>query len=73
MADGQEATLARVRANAMRAGVAISDEDVARIVRGAYFGNADAFARLVTRYPSDVVPDDLKNWNPAAGVEGDGE
>ena len=73
MADGQEATLARVRANAARAGVAISDEDVARIVRGAYFGNADAFARLVTRYPSDVIPDDLKNWRPAAGVEGDGE
>jgi hypothetical protein len=73
MADGQEATLARVRANAARAGVALSDEDVARIVHGAYFGNADAFARLVTRYSSDVVPDDLKNWSPATGVEGDGE
>jgi hypothetical protein len=73
MAEDQEATLARVRANAARAGVTLSEEDMARIARGAYFGNADAFARLVLRYPSDVIPDDLKYWSPAAGVEGDGE
>jgi hypothetical protein len=73
MADDREATLARVQVNATRAGVALSDDDVARIVRGAYFGNADAFARLLTRMPSDAIPDDLKYWSPAASVEGDGE
>ena len=73
MADDREATLARVRANAARAGVALSAEDIARIVRGAYFGNADAFARLVARMPSDGVPDDLKYWGPEPGIQGDGE
>lgn len=57
-----DGTLTRLRANAARAGIALSDEDVALIVDGPFLGNVDAFAALVAQTPPDTIPDDLKDW-----------
>ena len=58
-----EATLARLCANAARAGIVLSDDDVARIVAGPFLANVDAFVRHIEMTPIDTVPDDLKDWN----------
>ena len=65
-------TLARLRANATRAGIHLSDDDVARIVAGPFLGNVDNFARLIERFPSDTLPDYAKDWGPGAGDGGQG-
>ncbi len=61
-----ERTLARLRANAARAGIALADDDLARIAAGAYLRNIELFDRLVARVAPDTLPDYLKDWNPAA-------
>src|SRR5947209_5472552 len=58
----QPATLARLRANAARAGLHLDDEDLARIAAGAFLSNVDNFSRLIERVPSDTIPDFLKAW-----------
>lgn len=58
----QPETLARLRANAARAGVRLSEEDLARIAAGPFLGNVDTFARIVARVPPDTIPDLLKEW-----------
>src|SRR3954468_6933259 len=58
-----EETIGRLRANAARPGISLSDEDVARIASGMFLRNVDAFVRLVERTPPDTIPDDLKDWN----------
>lgn len=67
----REATLQRLRANAAAAGIALTDEALARIAAGQYLGNVEAFARIVARVPPDTLPDYLKDWNPPSdGREG---
>lgn len=57
-----EGTLERLRANATRAGITLSDADVTRIVAGPFLGNVDAFVALVAQTSPDTIPDDLKEW-----------
>ncbi len=57
-----EGTLARLRANAARAGIPLSEEDIQQITAGPFLGNVDAFVNLVQQTPPDTVPDDLKDW-----------
>src|SRR3954468_8804296 len=69
-----EETIGRLRANAARPGISLSDEDVARIASGMFLRNVDAFVRLVERTPPDTIPDDLKDWNDLSLAEaGSGE
>ena len=63
-------TLARLRANAARAGIHLGDDDLARIVAGPFLGNVDNFVRVVERFPSDALPDYLKDWTPGAAGGG---
>ncbi len=65
-------TLARLRANATRAGIHLSDDDVARIVAGPFLGNVDNFSRLIERTPSDTLPDYAKDWQPGSVGRGQG-
>src|SRR4051812_48642644 len=58
----QPETLARLRANAARAGLHLSEEDLARIAAGPFLGNVDTFARIVARIPPDTIPNLLKEW-----------
>lgn len=62
------ATLARLRANAERAGIALSDEEIDRIVAGPFLTNVDAFETLIAFGAPDTVPDTAKSWaaRPAA-------
>lgn len=62
--------LARLRANAAAAGIALSDEELARITGGMYFRNVDAFGQLVDRLATDMLPDDLKAWGVSGEREG---
>lgn len=55
-----EAALARLRANADFAGIALRDEDVARISSGAYFHNVEALRQLMVTIPPDTLPDHLR-------------
>jgi len=55
-------TLARLRANAARAGLRLGDDDLARIAAGAFLSNVDNFSRVVERVSSDTIPDYLKDW-----------
>src|SRR5438045_1305335 len=59
----QPETLARLRANADRAGLRLHDDDLARIAAGAFLSNVDNFSRVIARVPSDTIPDDLKEWS----------
>ena len=59
----QPETLARLRANAARAGVRLNDDDLARIAAGPFLSNVDTFSRVIARVPSDTVPDYLKEWS----------
>jgi aspartyl-tRNA(Asn)/glutamyl-tRNA(Gln) amidotransferase subunit A len=69
-----EETIGRLRANAARAGITLTDEDVARFAGGMFLRNVDAFVRLVERTPPDTIPDDLKDWNDASLADaGSGE
>ena len=61
-----EQALARLRAYAARAGIALADDDLARIAAGAYLRNVELFDRLVARVAPDTLPDYLKDWTPAA-------
>lgn len=61
--------LTRLRANAARAGIRLTDEDIARIGAGAYFHNVAALDRLVNRVPAETLPDFLKDWRPDATNE----
>lgn len=63
-----EETLARLRANAARAGITLDDDAVARIVAGPFLGNVDAFVALVAQTPPDTIPDDLKEWVDLSAV-----
>lgn len=67
----REATLRRLRANAAAAGIALTDETLARIAAGQYLGNVEAFERIVAGVPPDTLPDYLKDWNPPATPAGD--
>ena len=58
----QPETLARLRANAARAGVQLSDDDLARIASGPFMSNVDNFTRLVAGVPPDTLPDFHKDW-----------
>ncbi len=55
-------TLARLRANAARAGVHVDEDDLARIAAGTYLTNAESFDRVVGRVPTDTIPDHLEDW-----------
>ena len=55
-------TLTRLRANAARAGVHLTDDDLARIAAGAFLSNVDNFSRVIEGVPSDTIPDSLKDW-----------
>ena len=59
-----ERALERLRANAARAGIALAEDDLARIAAGAYLRNVELFDRLVARVAPDTLPDYLKDWNP---------
>ena len=61
-----EQTLARLRANAARAGIALAEDDLARITAGAYLRNVELFDRLVARVAPDTLPDYLSDWNPSS-------
>ena len=63
-----ELALARLRANAARAGIALAEADLARIAAGAYLRNVEHFDRLVARVAPDTLPDYLKDWSPAPAV-----
>ncbi len=65
----QPETLARLRANAARAGVRLDDDDLARIAAGPFLSNVDAFSRLIARVPSDTIPDYLKEWGDHRSAE----
>jgi len=56
-------TLTRLRANAARAGVHLTDDDLARIAAGAFLSNVDNFSRVIEGVPSDTIPDSLKDWS----------
>ena len=60
-----ERALERLRANAARAGIALAEDDLARIAAGAYLRNVELFDRLVARVAPDTLPDYLKDWNPS--------
>ena len=68
-----ERTQARLRANAARAGIALAEEDLARIAAGAYLRNVELFDRLVARIPPDTLPDYLSDWNPPSTLDQMGE
>ena len=59
-------TVQRLRANAARAGIKADEDDLNRIVAGAYLRNVEALDRLVSDIPSDTLPDYLKDWTPPA-------
>ena len=61
-----EQALARLRANAARADIALAEDDLARIAAGAYLRNVELFDRLVARVAPDTLPDYLKDWTLAA-------
>jgi aspartyl-tRNA(Asn)/glutamyl-tRNA(Gln) amidotransferase subunit A len=65
----REDTLARLRANTERAGIRLSDDDIARIVAGPFLGNVDNFVRIVARYASDTLPDYLRDTAVGGGHE----
>ncbi len=54
--------VARLRANAAAAGIAIDEDDLARMAGGAFLRNVDLFGQLIARLPTDTLPDDLKEW-----------
>ncbi len=56
-------TLTRLRANAARAGVHLTEDDLARIAAGAFLSNVDNFSRVIEGVPSDTIPDSLKDWS----------
>lgn len=58
--DHQGDAVRRLRAAAGQAGIELTDEDLARIVSAPYFGNAEALRRLIARFPSDSLPDFLR-------------
>lgn len=58
-----EETIGRLRSNAARAGIVLSEADLARIATGPFLRNVDAFVQLVEQTSVDTVPDDLKDWN----------
>ncbi|MFN8540315.1 MAG: amidase [Thermomicrobiales bacterium] len=64
-----EVTLARLRANTERAGIHLSDDDIARISAGPFLANVDNFVRIVGRYPSDTLPDYLRDNTADGGQE----
>lgn len=67
----QPGVLARLRANAARAGVRLDDDDLARIAAGPFLSNVDNFSHVIARVPSDTIPDFLKEWGdhrPAEAV-----
>ncbi|CAA9580143.1 MAG: Glutamyl-tRNA(Gln) amidotransferase subunit A-like protein, partial [uncultured Thermomicrobiales bacterium] len=67
-----EGVLARLRANAAAAGIALGEDDLARMAAGPFLHNVEAFARLVERTPPDMVPDQLKDWtNGGPGARGE--
>ncbi|MHB8647530.1 MAG: amidase [Thermomicrobiales bacterium] len=59
----QPETVARLRANAARAGLRLNDDDLARIASGPFLSNVDNFSRIVAQVPSDTIPDYLKDWH----------
>lgn len=59
--------LDRLRTNAARAGIALTDDELAAIAAGPFLMNVDAFERLVVRGESDRPPDTLKDWRPVDG------
>jgi len=56
-------TLTRLRANAARAGVHLTEDDLARIAAGAFLSNVGNFSRVIEGVPSDTIPDSLKDWS----------
>jgi len=63
-------TLTRLRANAARAGVHLTDDDLARIAAGAFLSNVDNFSRVIEGVPSDTIPDYLKDWSDHRPTDG---
>lgn len=57
----QEA-VARLRANMAAAGIALSEEDLAKLTTGPYLNHVGWFLQLISRIPVDTVPDNLKDW-----------
>lgn len=61
--------VARLRANAAAAGIALGEDDLARIAGGMFLRNVQSFEHLVARIPSDTLPDSLKEWRDARRAE----
>jgi Asp-tRNA(Asn)/Glu-tRNA(Gln) amidotransferase A subunit family amidase len=62
-ADALSALLACLRANTARSGLHLSDDALARIADSPALRAVDHFTRLIARFPSDTVPDLLKDWH----------
>ncbi len=56
--------LDRLRANLERAGMRITDDDLAEMEARGYFTVVDDFERMVARYPADAMPDYLADNAP---------
>ncbi len=65
----QPALLTCLRTNATRAGIHLTDADMARVASSSFLSHIDHFTRLMARFPPETIPDLLKDWHDAGSNE----